>query len=372
MKKSLWKCLQSILAAGAIGLATSPASAEPFSFGSGAVGYDLNEQTVLSPGENQGVITQDPNGTASGAGGATMGSSIGCTSGCGPGCAGCDACQSCQACCPPCMGNWWDNTAIFGGGDAWKGVGELQAGGYGNNFGLRTGFNTGFGWGDSKIRGQFGGSVGVYDFRGRTLGDPLEGETQLFLTTGIYRRSDILEGDRWSAGIVYDLMNDNNYGVLGDEITTAQGRAIVGYAVNERNEFGAWGAFQLDDTAVQIVGPVRTPVNTVNQINAFWHHTYDFGGDTYAYFGLADGLSDFTWGLTGTAPLSNRLGVYGGFNYYAPSAPVGAAGATEEFWNVSFGLVFTPGGKVANQSVSGWRGMPLLNVADNGTFQVTP
>jgi hypothetical protein len=361
MKTSLLNGARRLLAAALLGIATSPTFAGgPLSLDGPATDYAAGQPTYFTQGAPQPVLAQDPNASL-------MGGAMGCTAGCTT---GCDACQGCQACCPTCMGNWWDNTLIFGGGDAWKGAGEVL--GTSNNFGLRTGFNTGFGWGDSKIRGQFGGSVAAYDFRGRAVGDPIEGETQLFLTTGIYRRSDILEGDRWSAGVVYDLMNDNNYGVLGDEITISQGRALVGYAVDERNEFGGWGAFQLRDTAVQLTGAARTPVNTVNQINAFWHHTYDFGGDTYAYVGLADGLSDFTWGLTGTAPLSNRLGVYGGFNYYAPSAAAGPAGAAEEFWNVSFGLVFYPGAKAANRSVSGWQGMPLLNVADNGTFQVSP
>jgi hypothetical protein len=66
------------------------------------------------------------------------------------------------------------------------------------------------------------------------------------------------------------------------------------------------------------------------------------------------------------------VALFGGFNYYIPSAGPGPGGATEEFWNVTFGIAFYPGAKAVNPTVSGWRGLPLLDVANNGTFQVTP
>jgi hypothetical protein len=37
---------------------------------------------------------------------------------------------------------------------------------------------------------------------------------------------------------------------------------------------------------------------------------------------------------------------------------------------VSFGIVWYPGFKAANRSVSGYSGLPLLNVADNGSFLI--
>ena len=299
--------------------------------------------------------------------GPACGCDVGCDNGCDSGCDGYCACD--------CIGNWWDNTTIFLAGDGWKGVGEIPAGGYGNNFGLRTGFNTGLGIGESNLRAQIGGSVGFYDFRGRSLGDGdnTEVETQLFLTTGVFKRSDIACGDAWAYGVVWDLMNDNNYGVGGDDLTLSQFRGQLGYAVNECNEIGVWGAVRASDDDWSVSrGAPRTQLRTVNQGNVFWHHNWQFGADTTVYGGVADGLSQGTFGLLGNAPLSNSVALFGGFNYYAPSATAGQPGATEEFWNVTFGIAWYPGAKAVNHTVSGWKGMPLLDVANNGTFQATP
>jgi hypothetical protein len=280
----------------------------------------------------------------------------------------------CDDLCDDCIGNWWDNTAIFLAGDGWKGLGEIPAGGYGNNFGIRSGVNTGFALGNSRLRGQLGGSVGFYDLRGRTIGDGdnEELEAQLFFTGGVYKRSDIECGEAWSYGIVWDVMDDNNYGVGGDELTLSQIRAQLGYAINECNEIGVWTAFRATDDEWDVVPGATIDVRPVNQLNFFWHHNWEFGADTTAYFGVADGLSDATFGLIGNAPLSQRVALFGGFNYYIPSAGPGPGGATEEFWNVSFGIAFYPGAKAVNPTVSGHRGLPLLDVANNGTFQVTP
>lgn len=294
-----------------------------------------------------------------------------------PAVAGNGACGG-NACCD-CIGNWWDNTVVFVAGDSWKGFGETPGGGWNNNFGIRSGFNTGFALGDSNLRGQVGGSLGFYDFRGRALGagDPRELETQMFFTTGVYKRSDIEYGDAWSYGAVWDVMNDNNYGVVGDSLTLSQIRGQLGYALNECNEIGVWGAFRASDETASVVGPAGAGtqllnLRTVNQVNFFWHHNWAFGGDTNFYVGVADGISDGTFGFNGNAPLSDTVSLFGNFNYYTPSAGPGPAGSTEDFWNVSFGIAWFPGAKASNRTVSGWRGLPLLDVANNGSFQVTP
>jgi hypothetical protein len=275
----------------------------------------------------------------------------------------------CNGCCD-CIGNWWDNTLVFVAGDSWKGVGDA---GSNNSFGIRSGFNTGFALGNSNLRGQIGGSLGFYDFRGRALGvNPAELETQMFLTAGVYKRSDIEFGDAWSYGAVWDVMNDNNYGVVGDALTLSQIRGQIGYALDEANEIGVWGAFRASDETATVAGLGAVNLRTVNQANLFWHHNWAFGGDTNVYVGVADGLSAGTFGLNGNAPLSDTVSLFGNFNYYGPSAGANPAGSMEEFWNVSFGIAWFPGAKASNRTVSGWRGLPLLDVANNGTFQITP
>src|SRR5262245_47937331 len=54
---------------------------------------------------------------------------------CADGCAA--ACE--DDCCDP--GSWLDNTELFLGGDAYAALGDFPLGGFGNNFGLVSGFN---------------------------------------------------------------------------------------------------------------------------------------------------------------------------------------------------------------------------------------
>ena len=92
--------------------------------------------------------------------------------------------------------------------------------------------------------------------------------------------------------------------------------------------------------------------------------------------GGAEEPGEWTLGLLGQAPLNASVALFGGFNYVIPSAPSGdpAPGTSqhyaEEYWNVSFGIVWYPGCKAANPSVSGQRGLPLLPLADNGSFML--
>ena len=59
----------------------------------------------------------------------------------------------------------------------------------------------------------------------------------------------------------------------------------------------------------------------------------------------------------------------------AASAPAGdptsiGQNYAEAYWNVSFGFVWYLGCKASNQTVSGYAGLPLLPVADNGSFLI--
>ena len=122
-----------------------------------------------------------------------------------------------------------------------------------------TGVNMGFGVGESSIRGQIGGSYGVYDFRGRLAIVPqaTDVEEQQFSTTGVYKRGDMLHDcDPWSYGVVVDQLHFNNWGVNANEIDLGQVRGIVGYALNGCTEVGGWGTAHVwdDDAAVTVAG----------------------------------------------------------------------------------------------------------------------
>jgi hypothetical protein len=96
-----------------------------------------------------------------------------------------------------------------------------------------------------------------------------------------------------------------------------------------------------------------------------------------AYIGGAQEPGQLALGLRGHAPLSCRVALFGNMHYVVPSTSPGDIqpngfnnSYSEETWNMTFGIVFYPGGKAASGNVSGHAGLPYLPVADNGTFAV--
>ena len=298
--------------------------------------------------------------------------------------AGCvEACDDCGC---DCIGNWHDNTYVWAGGDVYKSIGERITninGGTGaltDSFGTVFGFNTGFGLGGSRIRGQVGASYGIYDFKGRLrlIPEAEEVEEQVFFTTGLYKRGDMLNDcDPISWGLVGDIFYADHWGVNANEIDLAQLRGIVGFALNEWTEVGVWGTFNVNDdrAAVRVAGApgVLSTIRAMNQANFYLKRNTEFGAELMAYTGVLDSadIGDWQFGLLGNMPISCNWSAYGNFNYVVPSAAAGPNGSGEEQFNVSFGLAYYFGGKAKSPSVTGQAGLPLLNVANNGSFLVT-
>lgn len=297
-----------------------------------------------------------------------------------------NSCEPCADSCVPFVGNWLDNTVIFAGADIYKSIGDRITninGGTGaltNSFGGVTGFNTGFGIGDSNIRGQIGGSYGVYDLRGRIrlIPDDTGVEEQGFVTAGLYKRGDMLnDTDRISYGGVVDAFMTDNWGVNGNSIQLGQLRGIAGYALNEWFEVGGFGTVHLwhDQAAVTVAGApgVRREVRAANQMNAYLRGNTIGGGSLMGYVGGFDHADIQSWqfGFTGDAPLSRWFSLYGNANYAVPGAAAGPRGSGEEQFAMQFGVAYFFGGKAVSPTVTGQKGLPLLDVANNGSFLVT-
>jgi len=288
---------------------------------------------------------------------------------CEPSCGACDSC-----CCDP-AGGWRDNMSLFFAADGWKNKGDDSDN---NNFGFRPGLNTSFALGDRPVRGQVGLSLGIYDFFGREGRLPRNTETQCFITAGLYRRSNVACGERVSWAAVWDQMLSNNWGEDADNISLSQVRLLGAYALNESNELGVWASIHTSrDLAARLGNPGPTRVRAMNQVNLFWHHNWARGADTTAYIGIAENPGDIVLGLSGHSPLNSRTALFGNVHYIIPSTtggdtiPNGIGNSyAEETWNVSFGLVFYFGPKAVSRTVSGNASVPLLPVADNGTFAV--
>lgn len=275
--------------------------------------------------------------------------------------------------------NWLDNTYIWVGADVYKSIGDRLTninGGTGaltSSPGLVTGFNTGVSliddWG---IRGQFGASVGLYDPKGRLGIVPSQNtaESQVFITTGLYKRGDMINGeDRISWGGVIDYFHANDWGINTSAFDLVQLRGMFGYALSESTEVGVWGAFGLNDdmAAVTVAGApgVRRPIRAMDHISLYVKKTYGAANVT-GYIGKIDGGDKGEWqvGMFGQAPLSEHWSLYTNVTYVAPSAKSGPKGSGEEQYNFGAGLCFYFGRSNPN-------GLPLLNVANNGSFLIT-
>lgn len=281
------------------------------------------------------------------------------------------------------LGNFWDNTVVFTGADIYKSIGDRITninGGTGaltSSYGAVTGFNTGFALGDSNLRGQVGASYGVYDFRGRLriVPEDTDQEQQGFFTAGVYKRGD--NSDPISYGAVIDAFAADEWGVNANDLDLGQVRGIMGYALNDRFEIGSFGAVNAwdDDAAVTVAGApgVRRTVRAANQVNSYIRGNTLAGGSLMGYAGVFDGADIQCWqfGGTGEAPLSQWFSLYGNANYAVPSAGSGPTGSGEEQFNIQFGICYFIGGKAISPSVTGQKGLPLFDVANNSSFLIT-
>jgi hypothetical protein len=288
-----------------------------------------------------------------------------------------------QTCCDePGCGGWFENTYIFGAADGFKGpIDDVNN----NNFGLRIGFNSGVPlWRECGIGLQFGASYGAYDFQGRDRRQSREAcslEEHVFLTAGLFKRCDLCAPcdrlcDRISWGVVYDHLIVDNLGEDGWEVGLGQVRAQIGYALNHADEVGIMGSLHTNADKVDGRSNDQDPVSALDQGSLFYHHKWCWGADTMAYIGIAEDPGEFVFGARGEVPISRCCSLFGNAQYILPSAGCGSEPGTsrdqfaEEFWNVSVGVVFYPCGNAVSKSVCRQRWMPLLPVADNGTFVI--
>jgi hypothetical protein len=198
------------------------------------------------------------------------------------------------------------------------------------------------------------------------------------MTAGVYKRGDMQnDNDPLSYGLVVDGFAADNWGINANKLGLGQARGIVGYALNERFEVGGFATAHLWDdlAAVTVAGApnVRREVRASNQYNGYIRGNTPFGGSLMGYAGVFDGADIQAWqfGATGEAPLSNWFSLYGNCNYAVPSAGAGPVGSGEEQFNIQFGLCYYFGGKAISPSVTGQKGLPLLDVANNSSFLIT-
>jgi hypothetical protein len=280
-------------------------------------------------------------------------------------------------------------TYVFAAAETYKGIGERVtniAGGSGSlngNFGAVGGFNTGYEFGDTTIGVQGGASWGVYDFKGRLsiVADNTATEKQTYYTAGVYRRGDMSVGsflDRFSGGVVYDVFKARQWGLNANDINLTQVRYIAGFALIPSTEVGVSGTVGLEDdrAAITVAGApnLRTPIHASRQTNVYVKHIFDFGGQVMAYYGRFSDADISKWqaGVTAQAPLSPYLSAFASANYVVPRTPTGSFGSSQEQFSAQVGFAYYFGGNAQSPTVSGNKGLPMLEVASNRTFLISP
>jgi hypothetical protein len=223
-----------------------------------------------------------------------------------------------------------------------------------------------------------GGSIGIYNWSGTDyrIQNNDEAETQGFLTFGFFRKAN--PESPWSAGLVFDWMLTNNFGVFNESPTLNQFRYEVGYDLSDCNEVGVWGTVHGQDSTrvAPFVGAVTW--RAMDQINLFWHHKWVFGPDTSVWVGaplgdrLKDGasLGSFIAGARGDLPLNTWMAINTVVTYMRPAVGAGPAGGQQDEWSFYIGLTLYPRHDSRTPTVAreGWS--PLMPIASNGTFFV--
>ena len=161
--------------------------------------------------------------------------------------------------------------------------------------------------------------------------------------------------------------------------------------MNACNEIGVWGT--LRDAGSEKDGHAQVDVQqfplhyqALNQIDFFWHHTFNSGANMWLSFGLpeqtrlaldangnvvGDGsLYDWTLGAIFLVPISNTLALYANGEYMHPSATASGIASTEEGYSIGFGLAIYPAGNARTRTVAGNCWMPVLPVANNSNFLI--
>ncbi len=303
-------------------------------------------------------------------------------------CGVCDECDALDGACASCDNCPCSSLIFFSGIDSWRGIGDRGASQ--NNLTNNNGGSTGVNYGQrlgafsdaTGIALQVGGSYGIYDWSGRPANagtlNTVDVQQQGFFTLGAFKRAN--DHSNFSYGVVHDWMFNQNWGATAINPTLGQWRGQLAYATSAWNEFGAWGTYR-DKGDSNVTGNGTTVfTRSINQVNAFWHHKYDFGGDSWIWVGvpqdsrldhnLGGNLGDFLVGGSVIAPLSDYVSLYGNMQYMHPSSRPGSQSDGESAWYVAFGLQWYVGGHARSTTVAGQCWQPLLPVANNGSFLV--
>lgn len=128
---------------------------------------------------------------------------------------------------------------------------------------------------------QIGGSYGLYNWEGRdnvVFKNSKKLEQQAFTTVGLFSSFG-----QFNAGIVYDRLYTNHFGIYDLNPTIDQLRFQTGFQLCS-DELGVWGTLDLSREHQRARG-VPISFKAISQMNIFWTHLYENCAKTTLWIG---------------------------------------------------------------------------------------
>jgi hypothetical protein len=247
----------------------------------------------------------------------------------------------------------WQEVMVFGGVQGFKGPYDRDRDS--GNFGFNEGINIGAKVPYAQLGYQLGYRATESQLNGDKDTDIDKSFLQNFFTAGLFHRQK--EGLQF--GVVYDAVIDErthsqNFNQLRTEVS------CIGCGCHE---FGFDLTFGLNNHKFDDGNGDNLVFKASDQYVLFYRLHGCNGGEGRIYAG-ANNNSDGILGSDMLIPISDCLGVQGGFTYLIPNAKSGEEGASQEAWNIGLGLVWHFDGQARKCFDNCYR--PMFNVADNG------
>lgn len=284
---------------------------------------------------------------------------------------GCDSCGMASVCvCGP-IGYLFDWTRAevfagvvgFTGPGNFVGTGQSAQGQIEGAFGFQQGFNFGTQL-PSFVCGELGSQFGMRFTQTLNEGSTASGDnrTQLFLTTGLFRRVDY----GFQGGVVVDYLHDE--WVYTADLLQVRGELSFVMTPYHDGGFRFTSSQQTEQLSPQVMGVNGLLPIELSALDTYrFFYRFKFGEDARGTADLEAGFAEDSSGLLSfniRAPLQSQLGVSLSSTYLIANNDAEPA-YIGEGWNLGIAFVWTPGRGFGRQH-DYYR--PLFDVADNGTM----
>lgn len=262
-----------------------------------------------------------------------------------------------------CAWHWTDSLELFAGLDGSK---QPQDFGVNAHFGGRIHANWAMPlWQEQGLGLQIGTAITQSD-HAVAVTHAIEGSssrTQSFTTLGIFQRTE----SGWTWAIANDILFQDDY----NRQTLDQWRARIGYDLNGRDEVGVMGSLPQNHANADWAG-AGIRLEPLRQGSVFWRHSWEFGGQTTTWLGVADrhgqaniALGDrpdtnhvIVFGADLQVPLNNYWALFGEANFVTPAD----TGTVDAY----LGFAYYPAGGAVGWRRRAWS--PVLPVASSPSF----